>query len=93
MTAGRNSRGEARAGTACTPSARAGPLVLLPGQRALGDFDDTSAEQSAAALMAAEAIGALRDALGSLDRWAAWRQAPELSLDLNIARNQHVRPC
>jgi Ser/Thr protein kinase RdoA (MazF antagonist) len=46
------------------------------GRRALGDFDDTDAEVSAAALMAVESIGSLHDTLASLDHWAAWLGTP-----------------
>ncbi len=42
-------------------------VAALPGW-----FADTAAEMSAAGLMAAAAIAALRDTLASLDRWAAW---------------------
>lgn len=42
------------------------------GRRALGDFDDTDAEMSAAASMAVASISALHDTLASLDHWVTW---------------------
>ncbi len=48
----------------------------LSGRRALGDLDDTKAEQSAAATMTVESISALHHTLARMDRWVTTLAAP-----------------